>query len=109
MFSVGFSEILLILFIAYVFVGPQDLPKITRWLARAVRKIRQLILEIKQETGWDEIENETKEIRRDLTKTISATDKEIQQDLRGINDEINSVTRELDKNINEAELETFKK
>ena len=109
MFSVGFSEILLILFIAYVFVGPQDLPKITRWLARSVRKIRQLILEIKQETGWDEIENETKEIRKDLTNTINAADKEIQQDLRGINDEIDSVTLELDKNINEAKHETFKK
>ena len=109
MFSVGFSEILLILFIAYVFVGPQDLPKITLWLARSVRKIRQLILEIKQETGWDEIENETKEIRKDLTNTINAADKEIQQDLRGINDEIDSVTLELDKNINEAKHETFKK
>ena len=41
-------------------VGPKDLPKVARWLGRMVKKIRLLIREVKQETGWDELEKEFK-------------------------------------------------
>ncbi len=109
MFSVGFSELLLILFIAYVFVGPQDLPKVTRWIARVLKRTRQLIAEVKNETGFDQIMNETKEFQRDIKATISENDREIQENLRGINDEMKDVTRELESNINDAKHETFKK
>ena len=41
MFNIGFAELLLVLIIAYVIVGPKDLPKVARWLGRMVKRARQ--------------------------------------------------------------------
>ena len=56
MFNIGFSELLLVLLVAFLVVGPKDLPKVARWLGRAVKKSRRLLNEIKKESGWDELE-----------------------------------------------------
>ena len=53
MFNIGFAELLLVLVIAYVIVGPRDLPKVARWLGRMVRRAKQLIRELKEEIGWN--------------------------------------------------------
>ena len=55
MFNIGFSELLLVLLVAFLVVGPKDLPKVARWLGRAVKKSRRLLNEIKKESGWDEL------------------------------------------------------
>ena len=31
MFNIGFSELLLVLLVAFLVVGPKDLPKVARW------------------------------------------------------------------------------
>ena len=43
MFNIGFSELILILLVAFVIVGPRDLPKVAAALGRGVRSIRRLI------------------------------------------------------------------
>ena len=55
MFNIGFSELIVVLLIAFLVVGPKDLPKVARWLGRMVKKLKQLIREVKQETGWDDL------------------------------------------------------
>lgn len=65
------------LLIAFLVVGPKDLPKVARWLGRMVKKVRQLIREVKKETGWDELEKEFKDTQSDMDETI----KEVKQDL----------------------------
>ena len=37
MFNIGFSELILILLVAFVIVGPKDLPRVARALGRGVR------------------------------------------------------------------------
>ena len=100
MFNIGFAELLLVLVIAYVFVGPKDLPKVARWLGRMVKKLRQLIREVKDEVGWDEMMNETEDIRKDIDQTIK--DADVTGDLR-------DAAKELNKNLGEAKKDTFKK
>ncbi|MBQ6256284.1 MAG: twin-arginine translocase subunit TatB, partial [Clostridia bacterium] len=77
MFNIGFAELLLVLLVAFLVVGPKDLPKVARWLGRMVRKLRQLIREVKKETGWDEFEKEFKDTKSDMNDTF----KEVKQDL----------------------------
>ena len=43
MFNIGGTELLLILFIAFVVVGPKDMPKIGRALGKGVRMLRSYI------------------------------------------------------------------
>lgn len=80
MFNIGFTELLLILLVAFVVVGPKDLPKVARWLARAVKKSRRLINDIKKESGWDTIEKEVNEVRHDVKDAVKQGD--ISEELR---------------------------
>lgn len=100
MFNIGFAELLLVLIIAYVIVGPKDLPKVARWLARMVKRMRQLIKEVKEEIGWNELMDETQDVRRDIDQTLK--DADVTQELR-------NARKELNKNLGEAKKETFKK
>ncbi|MBR1585273.1 MAG: twin-arginine translocase subunit TatB [Clostridia bacterium] len=99
MFNIGFAELLLVLVIAYVIVGPKDLPKVARWLGRMVKRMRRLIQEVKEEIGWNEMMSETEDIRKDIDQTLKEAD--VTQDIR-------EATKELNKNIGEAKRETFK-
>ena len=76
-FNIGFAELLLVLLIAFLVVGPKDLPRVARWLGRMVKKMRQLIREVKKETGWDELEKEFKDTKSDMDETF----KEVKKDL----------------------------
>lgn len=95
MFSVGFSELILILVIAYVFVGPQDLPKVARWLGRVVRRARMLISEIKQEAGLAQLEQETERMRKDINAAVKENKDIFIQSISGVQEEIDEIQKEL--------------
>ena len=95
MFNIGFAELILVLLVAFLVVGPKDLPKVARWLGRCVRKARQLIREVKQEIGWDELTEETKSIKQDLDQTI----KDITADIR-------SASNDFKKSVDDARKST---
>lgn len=100
MFNIGFAELLLVLIIAYVIVGPKDLPKVARWLARMVKRARQLIREIREESGWDDMMAETADVRRDIEDAVKEGD---------ISADLKEARQSLQKSVNEAEKETMKK
>ncbi|MBQ7221114.1 MAG: twin-arginine translocase TatA/TatE family subunit [Synergistaceae bacterium] len=106
MFSVGFSELLLILVIAYVFVGPEDLPKVARWLGRAVKRIRLLVRELRTETGIDEVIEETKTLRRDIDEAVK--DNDITRNIREVHGELSGLGQDVTRSISEAKADTFR-
>jgi len=62
MFDVGFGEILLIMVIALVVLGPEKLPKLAadigRWVGRARAMARQLSAQLEQEVRLEEVARE---------------------------------------------------
>ena len=97
MFNIGFSELIVVLLIAFLVVGPKDLPKVARWLGRMVKKLKQLIREVKQETGWDDLEKELKDTKAsvtDLKKDLDIT-AELKDASKDLNRSLNSVKDEL--------------
>lgn len=74
MFNIGFSELILILLVAFVIVGPRDLPRVARALGRGVRWIKAFIKDFQEETGLDEAVDEFKKTSRDLEKTFREAD-----------------------------------
>jgi sec-independent protein translocase protein TatB len=64
MFEVGFSEILLIMVIALVVLGPEKLPKLAadigRWMGRARAMARQLRTQLDQEVELEALLREQK-------------------------------------------------
>ncbi len=100
MLNIGFAELILVLVIAYVFVGPKDLPKVARWLGRLVRRARAVIRELKEEIGWNEMMAETEEVRRDVDSAIKDAD---------ITAELKDARKQLQQSLTDAEKETMKK
>jgi len=62
MFEVGFTEIVLILGIALLVLGPERLPKLAadlgRWAGRARAMARQLKTQLEQETRYDPLKDD---------------------------------------------------
>ncbi len=100
MLNIGFAELLLVLTIAYVIVGPKDLPKVARWIGRMVKAARQLIRDLKAEVGWDDVMSETADIRREVNDTLKEAD---------ITGDLKDAKKLLDRNVKEAEKDTLKK
>ncbi len=51
MFNIGLSELILILLVAFLIVGPRDLPKVARALGRFTRFLKTKWGEFLEETG----------------------------------------------------------
>ena len=100
-FNIGFAELLLILLVAFLVVGPKDLPKVARWLGRAVKQLRGLLREVKQETGWDEIERELNDTKSDLNSLKKDVD--ISADLKQASSDLNKELRDVQQGLGEAE------
>ena len=83
--------------IAFVVVGPKDLPKIARALGRFVKYVRNMIEEVKRESGLDEVEKELKTMEHKIDEGFKAVD--IRQDLQktqlSINKELNAIKKDV--------------
>ena len=97
MFNIGFAELLLILLIAFVVVGPKDLPKVARALGRFVKYVRNMIEEVKRESGLDEVEKEMKAVERKIDEGVRSVDirPELQKTQLQINKELNAVKKDV--------------
>ncbi len=96
MFNIGATELLLILAIAFLVVGPKDLPKVGRALGKLVRYIRNLMDEVKREAGLDEVEEAMKE----ASKAVSSTDP---TGIKGTMRDVESTLKDVEKELNEAQ------
>ena len=108
MFNIGAGEILLVLVVAFVIVGPDDLPKVARWLGRMVRKLRTLIRDIKAETGWDEVEKEVREVQKDVKQTVREMDisADLKDAVKDVNQEINGISKDMKADFRALDQQT---
>ena len=100
MSNIGFSELLLVLLVAFLVVGPKDLPKVARWLGRAVKKSRRLLNEIKKESGWDELEKEVRDVQHDVKDAVKQGD--VSAELREAKKSVQDSAEKFDKDTKSA-------
>ena len=93
MFNIGFSELIIILLVAFIVVGPKDLPRVARALGRWVRMAREMYNDFKTEMGLDETVDELAEFKRDIDKTMREADPSV---------ELRKLQRDTEKTIREA-------
>lgn len=74
--SLGLGELIVILLIAFVVVGPEDLPKVARGLAKAMKQIRVVFAGVKEDL---DIEGELKNIKKEFD--IDGSVKDLKKDL----------------------------
>ena len=97
MFNIGGAELIVILLIAFIVVGPKDLPKIARALGRFTRSIRSMVEEVKRETGLDELTSDLKAVERDVKKAADSADP--RSELQKVQLEVNEEVRQIEKSL----------
>ncbi len=95
-FNIGMMELLLVLLVAFLVVGPKDLPKVARWIARQVKSLKRLIRDIKKETGWDEFAREFRDTKEDIQNTARELD---------LRSEFKAAADEVKQSVDEVRLE----
>ncbi|MBE5809371.1 MAG: twin-arginine translocase TatA/TatE family subunit [Clostridiales bacterium] len=108
MFNLGMMEIVVVLAVAFLIVGPKDLPKVARWIARQLKSIKKLIRQIKQETGWDEFAKEFQDTAEDIKSSVKDADirqeiqmsaDELRAEMDGVREDVDRVSKQLEKEI----------
>ena len=91
--GIGMPELILILVVAVIVVGPKRLPEFAVQLARVIRQMRGYATDVtaQMRSELDELTREYEEMRKELTAVRDTATKEIE-----------SVTREVDRAVREA-------
>ncbi len=91
--GIGLPEIILVLLVAVVVVGPKRLPEFAAQLARVVRQMRGLATDVTSQmrTELDELTREYEEMRKELEEVRQTAVKSV-----------DSITREVDQTVREV-------
>ena len=71
MFGIGLPELIIIMVIALIVIGPSKLPDLARALGKGMAEFRKATQEIKESLDLDE---DIAEVKRDLADSISGID-----------------------------------
>lgn len=89
MFDIGWSELLALVVIAIVFVGPKDLPKMMRTAGQYVAKVRAMAREFQssfedlaRETELEELRKEVSSLRGHVTEPMRSLKREVEKPLK---------------------------
>lgn len=105
MFNIGIGELLIVLVVAFVIVGPDDLPKVARWLGMQLRRLRLLIRDIKAETGWNELEKEVRSVQQDVKATVREVDitADLKEAAKSAADEVSGAAKGVKRDLSDAD------
>jgi sec-independent protein translocase protein TatB len=94
MFGVDFSEILVIMVVALIVLGPERLPKVARtmgeWWGRMQRYINRIKMDVTTSMELDEL----RELERKIKAEADALERTVQQAGNDINHQVQQMERE---------------
>ncbi len=92
--SIGFPEMLVIVLLAIIFVGPKDLPQLMRTIGQWMARIKSMGNEFKSAFEDMDVDNEVAAIRREIEemKSLGTLDPELDDEMRALNEDIRKGT-----------------
>ena len=77
MFGIGLPELIIIMVIALIVIGPSKLPDLARALGKGMAEFRKATQEIKESLDVDE---DIQEVKRDLVDSVTGLDSQLDLD-----------------------------
>lgn len=92
--SFGFGEMVVIVLLAVIVVGPKDLPKVMRTLGGLMARLRAMGQEFKDAFNEMDADDEIKSLRAEIEqmKSLGYLDNELEDDIRDLNTELRDST-----------------
>ena len=92
--SIGFPEMLVIVLLAIIFVGPKDLPQLMRTIGQWMSRIRAMGNEFKSAFDDMDVDGEVAAIRREIEemKALGKIDPDLDDEMRALNQELREGT-----------------
>ena len=106
MFSFGWGEILLILLVVIIVVGPKDIPKFLRQIGNLSKSIKKISREFKSSLNQIVEETDLKDVKNSITE-VTNLNKELdiksslKNEIKTIKETISSVEKDV-SNINKS-------
>ena len=106
MFSFGWGEILLILLVVIIVVGPKDIPKFLRQIGNLSKSIKKISREFKSSLNQIAEETDLKDVKNSITE-VTNLNKELdiksnlKNEIKTIKETISSVEEDI-SNINKS-------
>ena len=106
MFSFGWGEILLILLVVIIVVGPKDIPKFLRQIGNLSKSIKKISREFKSSLNQIAEETDLKDVKNSITE-VTNLNKELdiknslKNEMKTIKETISSVEKDF-SNINKS-------
>ena len=106
MFSFGWGEILLILLVVIIVVGPKDIPKFLRQIGNLSKSIKKISREFKSSLNQITEETDLKDVKNSITE-VTNLNKELdiknslKNEMKTIKETISSVEKDF-SNINKS-------
>ena len=97
MFEVGFSEMVVIMLVALLVIGPERMPKVARTLGHLWGRLQRYINQVKTDVASSMEVEELREFERKAKAEADALDCSIQQISNDINQEVRQLEKELDQ------------
>ncbi|MFM9912950.1 MAG: Sec-independent protein translocase protein TatB [Methylophilaceae bacterium] len=88
MFDIGFSEILVVLVVALIVIGPEKLPKVARTLGLLTGRLQRYAANIKADVEREIRNEEVLRIEREAKNTIAQVENSISEVVK---EEVNSI------------------
>jgi sec-independent protein translocase protein TatB len=92
--SFGFGEMVVIVLLAIIVVGPKDLPKVMRTMGNFMARIRAMGQEFKDAFDDMDADDEIKSLREEIEqmKSLGYLDGDMKDDIRDLNTELLDAT-----------------
>jgi sec-independent protein translocase protein TatB len=92
--SIGFPEMLVIVLLAIIFVGPKDLPKLMRTIGQWMARIRAMGNEFKSAFDDMDMDEDVAAIRREIEemKSLGKLPSDLDDEMRALNKDIREAT-----------------
>lgn len=105
MFGIGFMELMLIMIIALIVVGPQKLPDLARAIGKGMAEFRKATQEIKDSLELDE---DIRDVKEDLVDSVSGLTEPLDLEIEEYKDilkETDSLYKDTDDSAEPPEKE----
>jgi sec-independent protein translocase protein TatB len=92
--SFGFGEMVVIVLLAIIVVGPKDLPKVMRKVGNFMARIRTMGQEFKDAFDDMDADDEIKSLRAEIEqmKSLGYLDEDLREDIRDLNTDLRDST-----------------